>query len=185
VFAQALLGVALIQILLPGTAVARTGAACADSVTSLLSRYVGRWTVRTVFLHPDGSSERQAGEAVIEPDLDGCVLVEHLRTRRDSLPFDVLAVWGAQGSPAGFQRLMSHSQHGLLGLYEGPRVGDTLFLGYAGALPDAAARLRHVVRRYGPDRFIFESQRAEGPDTSWRVTWRAEYQRRHPRGGRP
>lgn len=167
------------------SAAAPAGRACTDSLAGLLRPYAGSWKVEVVFLRPDGGAEVEPGQAVIESDLAGCVLVEHLRTRRDSLPFEVLAVWGAQGGSAPFQRVMAHSQHGVLGLYEGRRVGDTLLLDYAGVLPDPSARLRHVLRLLGRDRFTFESQRADRSDTTWRVTWRADYHRRHTDGGKP
>ena len=153
-------------------------AACADSTAAYLRGYAGDWAVQVVFLHPDAPAETWPGEARIEPDLDGCVLVEHLRTRRDSLPFEVLAVWGSHGGTPPYQRMMSHSQHGILGLYVGRREGDDLYLAYDGPLPAGGGRARHVIRRESADRFVFESQRAPPADTAWSVTWRASYRRR-------
>jgi Protein of unknown function (DUF1579) len=152
---------------------------CADSSLAHLKPFAGRWMVRAVFYRTNGEPEVWPGEARIEVDLRGCVLVEHLRTRRDSMPFEVLAVWGAHGGKHRFQRLMSHSQHGVLGLYEGELKDSTLYLEYVGKLPEGAGRLRHVVRRQTGDHFTFESQRSTRADTAWRVSWQAEY-RRHP-----
>lgn len=158
----------------------RPPVSCADSIPAVLAPFTGTWTVQAVFLHPDGQTEAWPGEALIHPDLGGCVLVEHLRTRRDSLPFEVLAVWGAPDGGATFQRLLSHSQHGLLGLYQRARVAGTLYLDYLGKLPDSSTRLRHVIRQQGPNDFVFESQRSRG-GSAWRAEWRVEYRRQHTR----
>ena len=156
---------------------------CADSVRSALGTLVGHWQLRSVFRTRAGGWDTTGAQVHIAPDLDGCLLRETYIGTRLGQPYEVLSLWSAHGMSAGaaIQRVTGHSQHGLLALYAGEIIGDSLVLAHSQTVRGQPVLFHHIFSPFGADSMRFTSRRSTDDGATWRITWLADYRRRPAR----
>ena len=163
-------------ILLAGTSAAR--ASCPVPATTALPELIGRWQVVMVGNldrpHPDSMH----AESTISADLQDCLLQERLRARTGTPPYESLMFWGTNGADSAIQRVLVHSQHGRIGIYQGRRTGAELTLRQRelGAQPDGVV-VEHVVRIADREHFTITSRLSNDRGQSWTTLSRSEYRR--------
>lgn len=152
---------------------------CADSASRTLGSLRGRWDLRTVFRTTAGWDTTR-GVAIMQPDLDGCLLREELVTSRGGAPFHTLSLWGAASLAGPIQRTFAHSQHGFLSVYSGRRTAAGLELRDSQVVGGRLVLLEHRFEPFVADSMRFTSRRSTDDGATWTVTWYADYVRRAP-----
>ena len=119
-------------------------------------------------------------KSTISPDLQGCLLRERLRAQTGTPPYESIIFWGTNGADSAIQRVLAHSQHGRIGVYQGRRVGAVLTLRKRdlgpGPQPDSVV-VEHVVRLADRDHFTITSRLSNDRGRRWTLLSRSEYRR--------
>jgi hypothetical protein len=152
---------------------------CPVAADQALAQLPGSWRVITVSLRDSGVRDSSEGTATIAPDLEECLLIERYIGASPTSPLQMLAIWGVNGRNGVFQRLLTHSRHGALGLYEGPRTTNGLDL-RLGDTGDPHLVVRHLVTILSPDRFTIVSQSSSDAGGTWRLLTTWDYRRATP-----
>lgn len=165
-----------------GLALAQTGPppfSCADTVLRVLGPFQGEWQVRALFRTGAGTWDTTQAVSSITPDLNGCVLREHYRGTRYGEPYEYLALWGANGGPAGpVQRFFTHSLHGIFGLAAGAYQGDTLVLEERLMVRGQPLIQQKRYSRPSASEFTELDRRSTDGGATWTVTLQAMFRRR-------
>jgi hypothetical protein len=100
--------------------------ACPITAASALPELVGTWQVLLISGMDRPRPDSVLARSTIVPDLQACLLREQLRAQTGT--YEEMVLWGVNGADRGIQRVLTHSQHGRFGLYDGRRTGDSIAL---------------------------------------------------------
>lgn len=149
---------------------------CPIAADQALPQLTGSWLVTTVALRDNGVRDSTQGTAIIIAELEDCLLVERYTRAGSDQPFEMLALWGVNGRNGGLQRVLTHSRHGALGLYEGGPTGHGFDLRLTDT-GDSYLAVRHLVTLISSDRFTIASQSSTDDGSSWRLLTLWDYHR--------
>jgi hypothetical protein len=156
---------------------------CATNSQRALGVFLGDFEVRATFRTGPGTWDSSLARSHFAWDLDRCVLVERFDGRRFGQPYRYLSIWGAAGDTVQpIQRLLVHSQHGVMNLSQGNwnAAGDTLIVADSVFVRGSWVHERHIMSRPVAGRFVSEGRRSEDGGRTWFSTSRSLYVRRGP-----
>ncbi len=131
---------------------------------------IGEWTVRAENRLPDGKWEASDARCWITREFKGCMLREHYSGKRLGMPFEARGLYGFNNANGKLQRVWVDSEHGMLAVHEGSKVGDTVVLDYEMMLRGYKVILRDVFSGMTSDAFRLERSRSNDQGKTWDVT---------------
>ena len=149
---------------------------CPVSAATALPELIGTWQIEMTGGLDRPNPTSASATATIGTSLDGCVLREQVVGRDDSAPYEALVLWAVNGPDDGIQLVFVHSQHGRIGLYQGPRRGDTIVLRQLDTRPEGVSVENRVEIR-DSDHFEILSQISTNDGASWTALSRWRYER--------
>ena len=155
-------------------------AACPVPATTALPELLGQWQVLMLGNLDRPRPDSLRAESTISADLQDCLLQERLRAQTGSPPYESVVFWGTNGADSTIQRVLAHSQHGRLGVYQGRRIGTELTLRQQnlGSTPQPdSIVVEHIVRIADRDHFTISSRLSTDRGRSWTALSRSEYRR--------
>jgi hypothetical protein len=176
-----LLSLAAVSLAVPRPTKAQAAFSCADTVEASLGAYRGSWRVVALFRSGTGVWDTTQATATFSPELAGCILRQDYRGRRYRVPYQYLALWGANGFPeARIQRFFAHSLHGIFDVAAGGFHGDTLLLESRLTVQDHPVIQQVRLTRPVAGAFTQTDRRSTDGGATWTETLRATYRRDAP-----
>jgi len=166
----------ILETLLAVVALLAPVRACSITAASALPELTGTWQVLVISGMDRPRPDSALARSVITPELQGCLLREQLRMLTGT--YEEMILWGVNGADRGIQRVLTHSQHGRLGLYDGRRTGDTVALRQQ-PIPGQASSIvvEHRVVFRDHDHFSIASLLSNDGGQTWQMLSQRDYQR--------
>lgn len=151
---------------------------CYHQEFSEFSFLEGDWEVKLNSRLGDGKWEETTATSQIKRDLSGCILIERLLGSREDRPFHVLSLFAFDNNSKRLQYLLSDSEHGLLALYQGRKLGGEILLDLELVRDDGSkVTVRRSYSEIKKDSFSLESKHSRDGGKSWLTVMRAHYRR--------
>ncbi|MEK6333677.1 MAG: DUF1579 family protein [Acidobacteriota bacterium] len=139
----------------------------------------GDWEVKLNSRLGDGKWEETTATSQIKRDLAGCILIERLLGSRQTRPFHVLSLFAFDNNSKRLQYLLSDSEHGLLALFQGRKLGGEILLDLELVRGDGTkVTIRRTYSEIKKDSFSLEGQHSGDGGKSWLTVMRAQYGRK-------